>query len=246
MLIIGSWNSSKILLNLKGKYKPEPRLRKYISDCWSKYIERYPKTFNGPMARLLAWKSDKSELKLFLEKTDYSSYIASRDADFTNKFSEKDRANPLGVAIIITTSDHKLIVGRRSLLADQNAGRLYFIGGYLHVGGASKRVNLLEQTVISEIKEELNIDKKNIASMFIKCLAYETIYYHPEIFVSVQLRVDSNKIGEIWYKAKDSREIDKLFFYDKDDLIKRYKNNKLPYEKTWGFEVAMKYCIPSS
>lgn len=236
ILALGNWVVSDVKISINGKYKPGKTLKKYIKDVWNSFTQKYPRAFNGTMVGLSEWGVTGDKLSLSIRFTDYASYVATRNAGFTRKFPASSRANPLGITIIVFTSDGKIICGRRSIYMDQNPGKLYFVGGYLTDG-------ILKKSVLAEIKEELNIDRKDVEKISANCLAYNTVFYHPEIFVKVGLAISGNIVKNKYLRAKDTGEIDKLFFYTRNKLISQYKSNNLPYEPTWGFEVGMKYLV---
>jgi 8-oxo-dGTP pyrophosphatase MutT (NUDIX family) len=236
ILALGNWDVSEVKISLKGEHKPSKALKKYIKDIWDSFIQKYPEAFNGVMLGLSKWSVTKNKLSLSMRSTDYASYVATRNAGFTRKFPASSRANPLGITIIVFTSDGKIICGRRSAHLDQNPGKLYFVGGYL--GG-----EILEKSVLTELKEELNIDRKDMERISAHCLAYNTVFYHPEIFVKVVLAITGKVVKNKYLRAKDIGEIERLFFYTRKKLISLYKSNHLPYEPTWGFEVGMKYLV---
>ena len=236
ILALGNWVVSDIKISINEKYKPGKALKKYIKDVWDSFTQKYPKAFSGTMVGLSKWSVTEDKLSLSMRFTDYASYVATRNAGFTRKFPASSRANPLGITIIVFTSDGKIICGRRSIFMDQNPGKLYFIGGYLTDG-------ILEKSVFTELKEELNIGRKDVEKISTNCLAYNTVFYHPEIFVKVVLAIPSSIVKNKYLMAKDTGEIDRLFFYTKNRLIFRYKSNNLPYDPTWGFEVGMKYLV---
>lgn len=201
ILAFGNWDVSEVEISIKGKYKPGKVLKKYIKDTWNSFTQKYPKAFNGAMIGLFKWDTNKHKLLLSMRYVDYASYVATRNANFTSKFPNCDRANPLGITIVIFTSDGKIICGRRSVHLDQNPGKLYFVGGYL-------TGEILEKSVLTEIKEELNIDQKDVKIVSAHCLAYNTVFYHPEIFVKVVLFITGSIVREKYPKAKDAGEID--------------------------------------
>jgi len=241
ILLSGNWDISKIKTQIDGTYQPNIKLMEHIHKVWKKHIKKYPKSFNGPMARLKKWQENNGVLTLSFEETNYASYVATRNKDFINKFLDINRANSLGITIIVSTSDNKYIVGKRSLFTDQNPGKLYFIGGYVQTNISKYNQNILKNSIINEVKEELNVDKKYIDKITAKCLIYNKVFYHPEIFIIVNLKVSSNFVIKKYPFANDANEIEKLFFYKKSLLIQQYKNNQLPSEPTLGFKVAIKY-----
>lgn len=243
ILLLGNWDISKVKTKIKGTYLPNKKIKKHISKNWNNYIKKYPQAFNGQMARLIKWQEKDKLLNLQFELTDYATYVATRDKNLIHSYSPSDRANPLGITMIILTSDNKYIIGRRSLLADQNPGKLYFIGGYIQTDISQNKKNILKNSILNEIKEELNLDKKHIDKITVKCLAYNQIYYHPEIFVEIKLNISRNIVNKKYRQAKDTKEIDKLFFYKKSFLIQKSLNNRLPFKTTLGFTIGLKYLI---
>lgn len=94
VLISGDWNISEVVLNINGKYKPSKRLEIYIKKAWISYFKKFPDSFDGSMGRLKHWRVDQNKLKLDLELTNFSSYIATRAPNFSKMFDHSFRVGP--------------------------------------------------------------------------------------------------------------------------------------------------------
>ena len=237
---------SKVGIDIIGKYEPEEKLKDYINKRWIKYSKKFPKSFDGPLGRLIGWNISNKGLQLKIELTNFSSYIASRSSNYARIFSDDSRANPIGMTIIALTSDNQIVVCRRSTHADQNPGKLYFIGGYLDPGSTKNKKKILLCSIEKEVYEELNVSRVLIKSLTLNGLAYNKKYHHPELFITAKLSVSSQVIEKIWRSGKDSEESDNVFFYEKALLIKNFRQNTLPYKPTWSFSTGMRYVVSKS
>jgi hypothetical protein len=121
-------------------------------------------------------------LSIEVSQTRFSQYIATRAPSFTERFSEAERADPLGMTAVIRTRDHQYVIGVRSEAADQNPGHLYFIGGFPESTSAPSTGFDLAGELRREIREETGIGSDSIRSSRLIGIAYDPEYCHPELF----------------------------------------------------------------
>ena len=90
------------------------------------FQHKRPGAYDGTLAGLRKI-SGRHTLHLEIAPVSFSWYLATREPSITPGWS---RADPLGTTSLITTPDRHVLVSVRSLMADQNPGGLYFIGGF--------------------------------------------------------------------------------------------------------------------
>lgn len=155
------------------------------------------KLFNGDLARLalfeISLKRDRVNLKL--ELTNYKQYVGSRDKlfrPFIGRIYNNAPANPLGISVVIETSDNKIIIGKRKH-NEANSGFWYMPGGFINPG--SDVVNSiidLNKVIIREIFEELG--QVTINSLMSVGISYDCKMPHPEVHFFGKIKEDSNTI----------------------------------------------------
>lgn len=240
LFMTGKRELDNVTLTNVGSFVPSTEVKAHIDQTWGAFTTRNPKTFNGPLVRLLGWTASGDRLSITTQSTDYASYIGTRDKKLRKDFTPDDCARPLGMTIVPVGADNKLVITRRSLQLEQNPGGLYFIGGYIESGvDAPGSTVTIWQDVVRELQEELNVGPEHIAEATFWGAAYDPKYYHPEVYVKLRLTIDAEDVIRGWPDATDNNEAERIIAIDKSELETRYNNNTLPYTLTWSFRTVM-------
>jgi hypothetical protein len=241
ILATGIWAASDVKVSIKGNYSPTQNLQKYINGEWNNLVKKFPQIYNGPMLGLVTWEVRENALMLVAQKTDYASYLATRPPNFSERFLQEQRADPIGMNIVSITLDRKLIVTCRSLESEQNPGTLNFIGGYIDPPSDPKILKVdVESQAKRELKEELNVDESKVREIIVCGLGYDPFYCHPELFLVAILEKTSREILDEWSLARDAKEAYQVMTIEKETLLAQYHTNSLPYPTCWSFEIGLK------
>lgn len=215
ILACGPWNTPDIEITISQKMAVDTKSKNIISRLWEKHILTHPLDFNSQLLSLCNWTNRSGRLHLELGFTDYATYIATKEIDSSDKKSKVEKAQPLGMCLIIRTSDKRYIFTKRSESASQSAGKGYLIGGYIE---PIETEGVIFGNAEREIREEINVDEKHISSLNVLWLAYNNNHPHPELFVSVDLSIASSDINNLWLSAKDKNESKNIYFLSPEEI----------------------------
>ena len=211
------------------------------NELWEKIISRHPDTFDGELLGLGSLNKTNRGVEFECYKTTYSSYISTRDPEFELIYPHLQRANPLGVTVVAISKDEKVLVSKRSNLAEQNPGALYLIGGYASYSEVPEKVSLIEDG-IRELNEETGIVSIERAACCLLGIAYDPVYCHPEVTLVVRYGNTYDEICEQLSAAPDSNESECLYGVPvkaivQDDLPAELRN----INRTWSYETSCSF-----
>ncbi len=205
---------------------------RFVEERWQEHLSKFPNAFSGTMVGLnSAALSSRGVLQLEVTTTSYAEYVATRHSHDSIP-PTLGRANPLGLTIALISADGECAVTTRSDAADQNAGLLYFIGGYLEATPPSS--NAVNQTILRECAEELGASCKKASVLG---LAFDPHFWHPELFSIAISDQTSSEIRARWASAHDRSEAKDLSFVPVRELLNispESKYSRMPV--TWSFE----------
>ena len=237
ILAAGPWRCDQV----KCFYPSQDRDRKtidpaYINEFWRSYRVEYPLAFNGSMLKLLEIEHcSQEEFRLVVEPTTYAEYVATRSPEFDITYPESERANPIGMTIIVLSSDNKVVITRRSATVEQNPGLPYFVGGYVEPSMSGELDRIVCDNAARELEEELGV--RNTDNMIIAGMAMDPYYSHPELFAITRLGLPSTEIPMTWNKAQGRHEASELLLLPVQKLLSESNESLFPEDVTWSFKV---------
>lgn len=199
---------------------------------WDRFLAKHPAAFDGQLLRMAEHRIEDNRLTITAQSTCFSAYVATRHAGFAEEHPQAERADPLGLTVVLVTADQQVIVTRRSLTAEQNPGALYLIGGYAEPA-KGEEIDLFDEAA-RELAEEVAVTDIARSSAFAIGLAYDPVYCHPELFLMASSRSTAAEILGGARHAPDRNEAAELFASPLSDIL----NNEdfMPGSaKTWSF-----------
>jgi len=140
ILLAQSTDSSHLQISWRPE-KParKPLLQARIEKYWQDEITASGKgdfIFNGALCTLLNWEMQDTALCLSLGQTDYKEHLFSNFCHTHMKAAAdvQFEAKALGVSLILTTADDRVIMMRRSQQVGEAPGKVDVIGGHIHPG----------------------------------------------------------------------------------------------------------------
>ncbi|WP_017965488.1 hypothetical protein [Rhizobium leguminosarum] len=225
--------------HLFGNFQLQDRVEDVRKSTWAAVCAKRPAAFDGALLRMASYRVEGERLSIAASRTRFSAYVATRHPAFASEHPHADRADPLGLTAIVLTSDGKVIVTKRSLLADQNPGGLYLIGGYAEPGESDGPVDLFNE-IAREVEEEISVGDVAPSEAVAVGLAYDPVFCHPELFLLMPSKSTAADIVSGADGAADRDEASELLFYSVDDILDDngpHKNAAL----TWSFIKARRF-----
>ncbi len=182
---------------------------------------------------------DGERLSISASRTCFSAYVATRHPSFASEHPHADRADPLGLTAIVLTADGNVMVTKRSLLADQNPGGLYLIGGYAEPGESDGPVDIFNE-IAREVEEEIAVGDVSRSEAVAIGLAYDPVFCHPELFLLMPSKSTAADILSGADAAPDRNEASELLVYSVDDVLDDIGPHKYA-ALTWSFIKARKF-----
>jgi 8-oxo-dGTP pyrophosphatase MutT (NUDIX family) len=229
----------QINCRLVGNFEPQDRVEEVRKSTWAAVCAKRPAAFDGSLLRMASYWVDGERLSIAASRTRFSAYVATRHPAFASEYPDADRADPLGLTAIVLTTDGNVIVTKRSLLADQNPGGLYLIGGYAEPGESDGRVDLFNE-IAREVEEEIAVRDVSRSEAIAIGLAYDPVFCHPELFLLMPSKSTAADILSGADAAPDRNEASELLFYSVDDLLDDNGPHKYA-ALTWSFIKARKF-----
>lgn len=200
---------------------------------WEATLKKRPSAFDGTLLRLAGHHVEDNRLVLSGNRTTFSAYVATRSPEFSDDYSDAQRADPLGMTAMVSTRDNQLLVTKRSLSTDQNPGALYFIGGYAEPPERGNTVDIFSEAA-REVMEEIAVSDLSRSASFAIGIAYDPVFCHPEIFLLTVSPSTAAEILESAHNAADRNEAADLFALPLLDVIDE-RGPLATSPKTWSY-----------
>lgn len=184
---------------------------------WDRFLARHLAAFDGQLLRMAAYRIENGRLNITANSTCFSAYVVSRHASFAEEHPQADRADPIGLTVVLMTADQQVILTKRSLTADQNPGGLYLIGGYAEPA-ASEGIDLFDEAA-RELAEEVAVTDISRSASFAIGLAYDPVFCHPELFLLTASGSTAAEILDGARHAPDRNEAAELFASPLSDIL---------------------------
>lgn len=219
--------------NLSGHFCLREDIEARRQSNWDLLVSKRPSAFDGELLRLASHKLMDNRLSISASRTSLSAYVVTRSAEFAQINDNAERANPLGLTVIVRTADDQIIVTVRSLTAEQNPGALYLVGGYAEPTEEDGPVDLFNEAK-REVEEEIAVTDIDRSASFGIGLAYDPEFCHPEMTLFMPSRSTAASILAAAESAPDRNEADQLLACPIDQFL----DEDGPFAgvpKTWSF-----------
>jgi hypothetical protein len=201
---------------------------------WSDFIRTRPSAFDGALLRLKSFAAAEGRAVIEAERTSFSAYITSRAPSFSREFPTSERADPLGLTVLLISHDNHLVVTQRILTAEQNPSGLYFVGGYAEPAARDGAINLFDEAG-REVKEEIGAHDVDPDLSWLIGLAYDPVYCHPELFFILRSGHTAEEIVHLSRNADDRTEANGIFTYPFDAVLSGDVGQLAAFPRTWSF-----------
>jgi 8-oxo-dGTP pyrophosphatase MutT (NUDIX family) len=235
-----AFDAGDLKCSIEGDFVLEGRAGVEQAIVWEGFRQSRPNAFDGKLLRLRSFSFTESRANLVAQVTSFSAYITSRDPIFLERFPESERADPLGLTVLLLGSDNRLILTQRSLNAEQNPGGLYFIGGYAEPNEFAGDLDIFDEAC-REVVEEIGLAQSEINERALIGLAYDPVYCHPEMFFLVRANADAEAIIAASSSAVDRHEANRIFSAPFEKLLDDSFDGGRVHPRTWSFEKGIKF-----
>lgn len=235
ILEMGSWERSSLAASvMEVNPPPDSAYRAYEANAWSTYCRNHAQSWDGKLWGLYSHAVSGQQLHLQFRNTTFAAYIASRAPEFIQQWPEVRRADPLGVTILCITKGDRLIVSRRSPMAEQNPSGLYYVGGYMEQTDVTDGLPDVFRAAQRELSEETGLGLAD--TLTVAGLAYDPTYCHPELFVVARLAQTGEEVEQRWSLAVDRGESENLLAVPLGQVVSGSGLDELGVP-TWSFQI---------
>jgi hypothetical protein len=217
-------------------WAPFSNIETQVQTAWPEAVERNRRRggelYDATMVRASDLTQEGTSLLVKAELTSYKYHLGTR----TNPNLE-DRANPLYVATIFSTSDGKLVLGRINVGEEQVLGKVNLVAGAVEPKDISPSTSQLslDVTLARELIEETGLFLfANYFSNPLKptFIVIEDHMRHPSLIYTGRTDLSEEDINDIFnYKVKrpqgKKREFSDLFFLESDpnSILQELRDN---------------------
>jgi 8-oxo-dGTP pyrophosphatase MutT (NUDIX family) len=201
-----------------GGVLSDGRVRAFVEDRWAEKVAEYEgkgkRVFDGKLFRLNRFARKAGMMVLELGDTSYKEYVGTSTRGFYSLHPEHGLANPLAVSIVLTTSDKKLLLERRSNV-DALRGRYHVIGGFLerHMDVGAHGVPDPFGAMKREVLEEIGVGLKD-ENLICTGLVRNLVIRHPEVCFRAAIDQTFDEVVKISTTSHLDGEIDELLGID--------------------------------
>ena len=173
--------------------------------------------YNGPLVRVKDFEADNRILGLELQNTNYFSHSGTRERP---ELGKENRADPLSVGALLTTSDGRTVLGEKSGLVEYGEGE-YQLPGAGFVEDPERQyersMNAEPSSPIHrELSEEVNLEAAHLESLNPEALV-GAVHRQPMLIYDAETGFDSQEVADRWRGIDEAdREFSELIFLPED------------------------------
>lgn len=230
------------VIRVNNNFKLPLELEKRIQNFWKKQIEENPHLFNGEIWTVVEYEELFDKILISIQKTSYAHYLFDERIGIEGKYG----CYNLNCGILLETIDGYYVIGEMSELTSYARG-LQISGGNLDNNDIKQDGNVdIVNTVVRELKEELNIDLfdthkvKDYKMRYMEIPDGERHSYAP--MMKGILAITAKQMEEQYKKYKkqleelgEEVEFERLHFLRKENALEELRkldNPKRPYLET--------------
>ncbi|EPS62877.1 hypothetical protein M569_11911, partial [Genlisea aurea] len=231
---------------------PDGTLEDSVSEVWDRRLKKNPTLFNGMKFRYCGCSlirgaefHQKTNVCLHLGLTDYRTFVGTNLNPLWEKFlvpSTDDRrrcqhtSNPLGNGAIVETSDHRIVLLRRSNNVGEFPGHYVFPGGHPepqeisitgHQTADGDQARQLLNDAVSremfgsiarEVVEEIGVPPAELSEAVFMGISERALNVRPTAFFFMKCSLESEGIQRVYRTAQDGYESTQLFTMSVGDV----------------------------
>lgn len=200
-----------------------PELERLIAEEWDRQTILASRAgrllFNGELLRYVRHEvapgaDGTQRLDLAVGPTCYRDFVGTNlfNHHRLGEFAWESFANPIGTTATLITGDGYLCYGRRSL-------KVAYHGGYVHTfGGALEEQDLAADgrsvdafaSVLRELREEVGLDRGDIAEAWCVGMIRDKEIWQPELLFDARTELSAAELSDRWSSAEAKDEHDGL------------------------------------
>lgn len=216
-----------------------PELESLIASEWNRQTELARHSdrmlFNGSLFRYLSHsvegEGDDARFTLTVGPTCYRDFVGTNlfNKHLLWRFGWNRFANPIGTTATIVTGDGRICLGRRSVRVAYHAGHVHTFGGGLEARdrAADGTIDAIG-SVARELKEELNLDARELCGLACVGLIRDREIHQPELLFETAVDLSESDLRRRWQTAEAAEEHDDLVALpDEPDAL-------VPFVRTCG------------
>lgn len=173
---------------------PCAELENLAHQTWEAHREEMQRVggvlFNGPLVRLLSAEVRDGTLVMWTCPTDYVRFLGTNflNHHLAEAFGWEAYSNPVGTSAVVVTSDHHLVLGRRSLQVASHAGMIHTFGGAIEPEDRDAEGRIDPYGAIArELVEELALDNPDLNALLCLGLTRDATIRQPELIFRFDL-----------------------------------------------------------
>ena len=184
----GIFTEEQIKINYKANEKKySSNIRKKIEKYWQQEKKKNKYLYNGKVLSLISSSLKESKLILNLEKTTYKAFLGTNLAVQENPdYFMGNMANILALCSVIETSDHKIVIGKRTDKVAESKKKWHVVGGNLEILNSTINPYI---SIKKELQEEINVLPHQIKKIICLGLGKNLEINKPELLFFSKLKI---------------------------------------------------------
>jgi len=190
-----------------------------IERAWAKKLETHPKTYDGFKFRLHAVVKSDDKVTLQVGLTNYKEYVGTQTNPRLRAAGNAHLSNALGCECVLTTSDNKIVLLRRSRAVAFASGLYNGPSGHAepqYVWNKNNSREVLRDGIVREIVEEVGIPEKALSEPRLIGVMRDADL-KPDCLFVVETTQTSGEVKEGYRHALEAWESERLAFVDSED-----------------------------
>lgn len=200
--VVGIFRPGQIRIVWRDEPRPpHPELDELVARTWAEQIRQRGEgasLFNGPLARVLRYRTFEGMLEVEVGPSDYANFLATNylHPHLGPQIGWELFSNPLGTSATIRTADGWLVQGRRNERVACHPGYVHSFGGGIEPG--ERRADGTFDAFASigrELREELGIDGAEIVEQVCLGMIRDARIRQPEMIFDVAVRLTRDELA---------------------------------------------------
>lgn len=214
VMAYGRWGAERLCVDLDPSERATtPELEKAIEEEWERRVAEARRVggllFNGGMYRYVRHAVRGAEFHLTVGPTCYRDFVGTNlyNHHRVSEIGWERFSNPVGTTATLTTSDGRIVYGRRSDKVAYHASHVHTFGGAIEAcdRDGSGRVDVFGG-VQRELHEELGLRPEEYEPLACVGLVRDREILQPEMLFESRVRMTFDELVERWRGAEAKNE----------------------------------------